>query len=358
MKLKMKNVILLNYSKGRSESPSCAVKNKISRSYSLTAWLFIEIYIQYVVFILFSLHSKLKMSAILSRTTGLLGGLGVTVQPWMTLVTLAVTMGENRLIKKMSTREAVLDALNGTNEKLDEIKSMLSDIAAMTKSSFELVVDIRFKEGVEKIAAAYTVFLDVSSSQEAWETHMQQFESHVWEYKKDYALYMDPKRLEEYLNTLAGQNGFTKMSNALEFILTTEAQYLHLMVHFHSYKEDQEAVTRQFESFNEHVEFLNEVAAKEVMRIIPKHTVGSIFKGVRVEMTNCPLFFKFIVDEYVAGVEAACRCLSPAKLNTGTEGSKMTIALPYKVREYKHSEYIFGHLFISINSNVFSAQSF
>jgi len=270
------------------------------------------------------------MSAILSRTTGLLGGLGVTVQPWMTLVTLAVTMGENRLIKKMSTRAAVLDALNGTNEKLDEIKSMLSDIAAMTKSSFELVVDIRFKEGVEKIAAAYTVFLDVSSSQEAWETHMQQFESHVWEYKKDYALYMDPKRLEEYLNTLAGQNGFTKMSNALEFILTTEAQYLHLMVHFHSYKEDQEAVTRQFESFNEHVEFLNEVAAKEVMRIIPKHTVGSIFKGVRVEMTNCPLFFKFIVDEYVAGVEAACRCLSPAKLNTGTEGSKMTIALPYK----------------------------
>ena len=37
-----------------------AVKNKISRSYSLTAWLFIVIYIQYVVFILFSLHSLVE----------------------------------------------------------------------------------------------------------------------------------------------------------------------------------------------------------------------------------------------------------------------------------------------------------
>ena len=260
------------------------------------------------------------MSAILSRTTSLLGGLGVTVQPWMTLVTLAVTMGENRLIKKMSTRAAVLDALNGTNEKLDEIKSMLSDIAAMTKSSFELVVDIRFKEGVEKIAAAYTVFLDVSTSQEAWETHMQQFENYVWEYKSANALYMEPRLLKKYLNTLAGQNGLTKMSNALEFILATEAQYLHLMVHFHSYKEDQEAVTRQFESFNNHVEFLNVVAAREFLRIIPNQTV-SVFQG-RYKMTNCPLFFTLIVDEDVDGVEAACHRLSPA-LNTGKEGSKI-----------------------------------
>ena len=265
------------------------------------------------------------LSVPLEKTAGLLEG---TQLPWMFLVTLTLKLGKNLLNKDMTKKEAVLDAIKGADAKLDEIKSMLNDIAAIGQKSFEFITDIRFKQGIERIAAAYQAFLNVSPSVAAWEAKMQQFEYHVYEHEKDYNQYMNPKRMEEYLKTLAAEeNGIAKMVNALEFILATEAQYLHPMVNFYSYKEDPEAVTRQFQTFNQHVEFLNEVATKEIMKIVPACRSIRFANLCNFKMTNCPLLFKMIGKEELDEVEAACRHLSPRELlkllNEPTEGSIM-----------------------------------
>ena len=264
------------------------------------------------------------LSVPLEKTAGLLEG---TQLPWMFLVTLTLKLGKNLLNKDMTKKEAVLDAIKGADAKLDEIKSMLIAIAAIGQKSFEFITDIRFKQGIERIAAAYQAFLNVSPSVAAWEAKMQQFEYHVYEHEKDYNQYMNPKTMEEYLKTLAAEeNGIAKMVNALEFILATEAQYLHPMVNFHSYKEDPEAVTRQFQTFNQHVEFLNEVATKEIMKIVPACRSIRFANFCNFKMTNCPLLFKLVGEQSVDEVEAACRHLSPRQLNwlnEPTEGSKM-----------------------------------
>ena len=266
------------------------------------------------------------LSVPLEKTAGLLEG---TQLPWMFLVTLTLKLGKNLLNKDMTKKEAIEDALQGTNGKLDEIKSMLNDIAAIGQKSFEFITDIKFKQGIDRIAAAYKAFLNVSPSEAAWEAKMQEFKYHVYEHEKDYNQYMNPKTMEEYLKTLAPEkNGIAKMVNALEFILATEAQYLHPMVNFHSYKEDPEAVTRQFQTFNQHVEFLNEVATKEIMKIVPACRSNRFGLDLsNYKMTNCPLLFKMIGKEDVDEVEAACRHLSPRELlkllNEPTKGSEM-----------------------------------
>ena len=261
-----------------------------------------------------------KMSAVLETTAGLLEG---TKIPWMFLGSITLKLGLNFMKKDMTKKEAVLDALKDNHAKLDEIKSMLSDVTKIGEKTYELLVDQKFRDGIERIAAAYVTFLNVSPSEAAWQTKMTQFENYVFEHETGYNQYMNPKQLEKYLSTLAGQKKrIAKMTDALEFILATEAQYLHVMVHFYIFKEDLLAIERQFQTFNEHVKLLHDAAAKERSKIIPVHKVAEL------KMTNCPLLFKLIAEENADEVEEVCRHLSPGALNKGTRGSKIKQYLP------------------------------
>ena len=261
----------------------------------------------------------------LEKTAGLLSD-GFTV-PWMLLLNITWKAGSNFVGGEMTKEEAVMDAIKGTDSKLDEIKAMLVDIAEITLKSFGLLIDIRYRTGVERIAATFDWFIDVSSSEAAWIAKMEEFKGFAGEIGTEYRQCLDPKKIEQYLSTLADQkDGLVKMMNALEFILMTECKFLYMMAHYNFYKADIPAVNRQFELFNSHVEILNGVAKNlAITRIIPIGSKVSISPLSSVRMINGSNLQNVVLSGSVEALEAVSRYITPHDLNTVTQNSGMQI---------------------------------
>ena len=152
-------------------------------------------------------------------------------------------------------KEIMVNGFSEMNSQFEEMKDGLDDIKSLAKSSFEMLQELRFLEGIENIDAAHETFF---AECDDIEDTIAAFDSHRFELKKQYRHHMKPERIIGFFNMLAEQDedGPEKALNIFHYVVTVEAKYLQMMCVFHIYRGDQKKLAKQYQLFDDHLQQL------------------------------------------------------------------------------------------------------
>ena len=106
------------------------------------------------------------------------------------------------------------------------------------------------QDGIEKVDAAYEVFLQVG---------FEDFQQYAFELQTIAVQNLAPERIRVYMKIIHQEGGLPMSQMAMEYVLLVLAKYLQMMVAYSIFKEDQDRVTILFETFNRHFTKLNQV---------------------------------------------------------------------------------------------------
>merc|ERR550532_2210972 len=116
-------------------------------------------------------------------------------------------------------------------------------IRGIIDKTFDIVVDSRYKDGIQHIEAAYRVFIKGGG---------RDLQPYIFELQTKAAVSLDPARIREYLSIIHKKENLQTCQNVGEYIFLILGQYLQIMVHFYISEERVDMVTQQFEEFNQH----------------------------------------------------------------------------------------------------------
>merc|ERR1719427_2394233 len=133
----------------------------------------------------------------------------------------------------------VMREIQTKSHKIIEEISSIKDIINLT---FGLVTDIRYKDGIEKVDAAYTVFLTLKN--------LNELSSYAFELRVNATQNLDPERIKEYLSMIMPYSGVKTCRAILHYVIIVLAKYLQIMVAYHIHIEDTESVQQDFEKFD------------------------------------------------------------------------------------------------------------
>jgi len=114
--------------------------------------------------------------------------------------------------------------------------------------TYNLVVDIRYKDGVERIDSSYKVFVDGARNLEATFAEMTGFS---FELQTSAEQAFSPQRIRGYLKAMKVTNDINVCQNIAQYLIIAQAKYLQMMTSYFLFKKDFDRATTQFNLFNE-----------------------------------------------------------------------------------------------------------
>jgi len=132
----------------------------------------------------------------------------------------------------------IFSEVGESSRKMTEEMSKMRDLINQT---FHIVVDTRFKDGIEKVDATYTVFL---------RNGFEDFQYYSFEMQTVAIQNLNPQRVKEYLGIIFQQQGLAVTQATMEYILAVMSKYLQMLVAYSIFKEDPDQVADHFERFN------------------------------------------------------------------------------------------------------------
>merc|ERR1711962_682393 len=121
------------------------------------------------------------------------------------------------------------------------ISDEISGVKDVTNKTFLVVVDHRFKDGIEKVEAAYEVFLRVG---------FKNFESYYFEMQTVAIQNLNPQRVKEYLGMIYQHQGLAACQATMEFVFAVMGKYLQMVVAYSIFESEPDQVVHHFEQFN------------------------------------------------------------------------------------------------------------
>ena len=162
------------------------------------------------------------------------------------------------------------------------------------------ILHICAQDGIEKVDAAYEVFLQVG---------FEDFQQYAFELQTIAVQNLAPERIRAYMKIIHQEGGLPMSQMAMEYVLLVLAKYLQMMVAYSIFKEDQDRVTILFETFNRHFAKLNQVF---------EEVTGEAFKaGQEITLPSKP----------VAPVKPVPRNIKPVLQVSNEERRKLQVFL-------------------------------
>ncbi len=137
-------------------------------------------------------------------------------------------------------------ALAQVSNQLKEIKGRLDAQQEAINVILELVTNIRYKEGMEKIQAAYFTLLEGSHD---LENTLQEMSSFIYELNTDNNQHLCLPKIKEFLDLIRNKDQL-KAKEMASYVVTVKAQYLIIVSLYYTYKKDKVRVQREWEKFN------------------------------------------------------------------------------------------------------------
>eukprot|EP00092_Neocalanus_flemingeri_P025111 GFUD01027228.1.p1 GENE.GFUD01027228.1~~GFUD01027228.1.p1 ORF type:complete len:752 (+),score=153.06 GFUD01027228.1:200-2455(+) len=143
----------------------------------------------------------------------------------------------------------VRDQFKTISKEMKSLESDVKDLKDLVTATFELIVDQRYKDGIESIEAAYQTFLDGSNNIEAT---LLSFDYYIVELQSNFNQHLKPEKLEEYLRIINRHKGAEMCHQMFNYILVVKSKYLQIMTVYYIHKNDVARVSCNFERFNKH----------------------------------------------------------------------------------------------------------
>lgn len=147
--------------------------------------------------------------------------------------------------------EAIEDQLAGQRETMSHI--------------LEVVTDLRYKAGIEKIEAAYNTLMKGSHNLKSTLDELRGF---IFELNTENSQNLNSKKMREYLELVRREKGKKAAEELGSYVVTVKAEYLIIVSLHYSYMEDHKRVQREYEDFN-----------RDAMEIIKYAGLADIYDG-------------------------------------------------------------------------------
>ena len=148
-------------------------------------------------------------------------------------------------------RRELQEAFGEVSKTLHEVESNLSKMKVFVEETYYMVLDQSHKEGLEKLDAAYQVFLDGSHDMKGT---MAEFDGFMAELQTLAIQTLKPEKISNYLKILSTTKNKAEMQEMFEYIITVRAKYLILVVSFYAFRNNVKRVEGELEKFNQFFE--------------------------------------------------------------------------------------------------------
>ena len=140
-----------------------------------------------------------------------------------------------------------------------DLKTIDTDIGALkgiATETNEMVVDIKYKEGIDFIDSNYDVFLKGLKNYE--KTHSR-FSSFIVELETKASMSFKQQNIQQLLLKVSKTRGKAYAKQLASYVLIVRAKYLQIITAFYLYDNDTERVEEEFKSFNNDVNQLQKI---------------------------------------------------------------------------------------------------
>jgi len=142
--------------------------------------------------------------------------------------------------------------LQNTAAELAKDMATVEEDLQLTKEivlrTYNLVVDIRYKDGVERIDGAFKVFVKGARNLETTFSEMKGF---LFEMQTVAEQSFAPEKIRGYLKAMKVTNDVNICQNVAQYIVITQSKYLQIMAAYFLFNKDFDRATDQFKLFNE-----------------------------------------------------------------------------------------------------------
>ena len=182
--------------------------------------------------------------------------------PGVGMVGAALTMASNfldptaKLSDPKSMRCELQSSLTSISSDLKAVDSNVGALKGMATETYEMVVDLKYKDGIDLIDSNYDVFLKGLKNYD--KAHCQ-FSGFIMELQTKANLSFKQQNIRELLNKVAKTRGRWQAKHLASYVFIVRAKYLQIVTAFHLYDNDTERVEVEFESFNSDVKQLQEI---------------------------------------------------------------------------------------------------
>ena len=135
------------------------------------------------------------------------------------------------------------------SREMRNIEVDVKELKDLVSATFSLIVDQRYKDGIECIEAAYQTFLDGANNLEGT---LASFDYYIVEMQTNFNQHLKPGKIDEYFQLILRHHGPEMVREMFDYILVVKGKYLQMMTVYYIFKKDISRVQANFERFNEH----------------------------------------------------------------------------------------------------------
>ena len=147
----------------------------------------------------------------------------------------------------------VQSSFNDISEDLQKVDQDLAETMDLIHETYEIVLDTRYKQGIELIEDAHKIFLKGSHN---LKNTIPLFENFMIELQTTAIGSLGPSKVKQYLTALCKLKGVETAKIVFNYIIVVKAKYLQLVSVFYTYRNDLIRVEDEFKCFNSDFEQL------------------------------------------------------------------------------------------------------
>ena len=130
---------------------------------------------------------------------------------------------------------------------MTKIDSDLTEVKNVVRQTYNLVIDSRYKDGIEKVDAAFQNFVKGSHNLEVTFASLANF---MFELETNAIQSLNTEKISAYLKAIKQTEENAICEQVFQYIIIVRAKYLQISSAYYIYKQDAQRVTNEFESFN------------------------------------------------------------------------------------------------------------
>ena len=156
---------------------------------------------------------------------------------------------------------------------MENIERDMSEVKNIVRLTYRVVLDSRYKEGIEKVDAAFQNFIEGSSNLKDFFELNKYF---ISELQTIAIQSLNPDKVHTYLTAVMDSQGIGMCEQVFNYVIVVRAKYLQFHTAFYIFRSDSDRVAKEFEKFNKEYKELLEIYQKVAgAEFVPGRTAPS-----------------------------------------------------------------------------------
>ena len=163
-------------------------------------------------------------------------------------------------------QEQIQSSFMEISDGLRNIEMEMTNVKELIQKTYYLMLDQRHKDGLEKLEAAYEVFLNGSHDLKGT---FSDFDNYITELHTIAIQSLKPEKISQYLEETSRLKEEDEVKETFNYVILVRSKYLLLVSAFYMFRDDSQRVELEFKMFNEDFEKIMDLHDRMVCKDFP-----------------------------------------------------------------------------------------